>query len=88
MKRVWIGIGVALILAAAVGGGLWCFRAPIAIAAMRQVYRQAMSHDPLADLPDGLHLGLCGSGSPMPDPTRAGPCRSSRRSAWRSYARS
>jgi ribonuclease Z len=25
-------------------------------------------------LPDGLHAGLCGSGSPMPDPTRAGPC--------------
>lgn len=25
-------------------------------------------------LPDGLHIALCGSGSPFPDPTRAGPC--------------
>ena len=25
-------------------------------------------------VPDGLHVGLCGSGSPMPDATRSGPC--------------
>jgi ribonuclease Z len=28
----------------------------------------------LAGLPDGLHAGLCGAGSPLADPTRAGPC--------------
>lgn len=28
--------------------------------------------NPYAGLGDALHLGLCGAGSPMPDPTRAG----------------
>ena len=27
-----------------------------------------------ADLPDGLHVYMCGSGSPLADPNRAGPC--------------
>ena len=30
--------------------------------------------DLAASLPDGLHIGVCGSGSPMPDPARQGPC--------------
>lgn len=30
--------------------------------------------DRSAALPDGLHVYLCGSGSPMPDADRAGPC--------------
>ena len=30
--------------------------------------------DAMAALPDGLHLYLCGTGSPLPDPDRAGPC--------------
>ena len=30
--------------------------------------------DQSAALPDGLHAYVCGSGSPMPDATRAGPC--------------
>lgn len=30
--------------------------------------------DATAQLPDGLHAYLCGSGSPMPDAERAGPC--------------
>jgi ribonuclease Z len=25
-------------------------------------------------VPDGLHVGLCGAGSPLPDPGRSGPC--------------
>ena len=30
--------------------------------------------DTVAQLPDGLHAYVCGSGSPMPDAERAGPC--------------
>jgi ribonuclease Z len=30
--------------------------------------------DATARLPDGLHIALCGTGSPLPNPTRAGPC--------------
>eukprot|EP01030_Chromulinospumella_sphaerica_P005950 gene5950-5819_t len=30
--------------------------------------------NPLDGLSDGLHVGLCGTGSPFPDPQRAAPC--------------
>lgn len=30
--------------------------------------------DPSEALPDGLHVYVCGAGSPMPDASRAGPC--------------
>jgi ribonuclease Z len=33
-----------------------------------------VGQDALANLPDGLHVGLCGTGSPLPDSSRAGPC--------------
>ena len=34
----------------------------------------AMTRDDLADLPDGIHVLLCGAGSPLPDINRSGPC--------------
>jgi ribonuclease Z len=74
MARGW-KIGLAVIGAVAVvGAGVWLAREPIALAAMERIYDKAMDPDAFADLPDGLHVGLCGSGSPMPDPGRAGPC--------------
>ena len=33
-----------------------------------------VGRDPSAALPDGLHVYICGSGSPMADPDRAGAC--------------
>ena len=30
--------------------------------------------DPIAELPDGLHVALCGAGGPMPSANRSGPC--------------
>jgi ribonuclease Z len=30
--------------------------------------------DRSAELPDGLHVYICGAGSPLPDPKRSGPC--------------
>src|ERR1700753_1811737 len=62
---LWAGLAAAVV---------WTARGRIATPAMAGVYRQAMNPDYAAGLPDGLHVGLCGSGSPMPDPTRAGPC--------------
>ncbi|MBY9067261.1 MBL fold metallo-hydrolase [Hyphomonas sp. WL0036] len=35
---------------------------------------QSIGRDASAELPDGLHVYLCGTGSPLPDPSRAGPC--------------
>ena len=35
---------------------------------------QRVGLDSTASLPDGLHIALCGTGSPLPNPVRAGPC--------------
>lgn len=74
MKRLRLVALVVVALALVVGGGLWLARERLATAAMGRLYARALNGDPLAALPDGLHVGLCGSGAPMPDPTRAGPC--------------
>jgi ribonuclease Z len=65
---------LAILAAMLLGIGLWFARGDIAEHIMARVYDRAMVADAVAQLPDGLHVGLCGSGSPMPDPTRAGPC--------------
>jgi len=39
-----------------------------------EVRVRASDADPLKALPDGLHVGLCGAGSPLPDERRGGPC--------------
>lgn len=53
----------------------WWQRGAITLAVMtRQVHAMTASADPLAALPDGLHVGLCGAGSPFPDDRRSGPC--------------
>ncbi len=69
-------IAVVTLLGLTVVGvlGLWLFREPLLIGAMSRTYDRAFATDPIAAMPDGLHVGLCGSGSPMPDPTRQGPC--------------
>ena len=41
---------------------------------MLRIVEKNFSSDLLDTLPDGLHVVLCGAGSPLPDPKRAGPC--------------
>jgi ribonuclease Z len=71
MKRILAGILVVLALA---GAGLYLARDRIALALFRQGVARAMSADVIATLPDGLSAALCGTGSPLPDRSRAGPC--------------
>lgn len=63
----WTAGGAAVLAAAAFPGAIG-----------REVARAAIERragvDATRALPDGLHVALCGTGSPMPDPTRAGPC--------------
>jgi ribonuclease Z len=42
--------------------------------AVQRIATDNMSGKTLKDLPDGLHIFLCGAGSPMPDKKRSGPC--------------
>ena len=52
----------------------YAFRAPLSMAIGQRVAAQRMAADLLSELPDGLHIGLCGAGSPMPDERRMGAC--------------
>src|SRR5581483_6658157 len=45
----------------------------VAAAMRRQVVRN-LSGAAFAEMTDGLNVVLCGAGSPLPDPTRSGPC--------------
>ena len=71
MRRLAIATAALLL---ALAGGIYAARGEIALAMMRRTAARTIFHDTIAALPDGLHVGLCGTGSPYPDPTRAGPC--------------
>lgn len=71
-KRVIAAI--ALVAAAAVLGGAYLRRDQIGLALLQRAAQANLSRDALAELPDGLHAAFCGTGSPMPDRQRAGPC--------------
>lgn len=75
MKRsvkLWVRVCLILVVLAALA---WWQRGPITVALMqRQVSALTSIADPLARLADGLHVGLCGAGSPFPDAKRSGPC--------------
>jgi ribonuclease Z len=60
---------VALLVAAA-----YIFQRQIATRLLQQVAHKNVGRNIIPALPDGLHLALCGTGSPFPDPSRAGPC--------------
>jgi ribonuclease Z len=69
-RRILLTIG-SLVAVAAIMGVL--LQKPIVTALMPQVVRSVMSRKNV-HLADGLYAGLCGTGSPMPDANRAGPC--------------
>lgn len=73
-KIILIGLGIVALTAAALFISVRLFPEPIGLALMERLAGQRMGTDLMADLPDGLTVGLCGTGSPLPDPTRAGPC--------------
>jgi ribonuclease Z len=68
--RVLLSIGVLLVAIIASG---FVFQKPLTKAFMPHIVRAAMSKKNVL-ISDGLYAGLCGTGSPMPDAHRAGPC--------------
>jgi ribonuclease Z len=70
VRKVFLrGLLIALCVAAA-----YIFRAPLSVAIAKKMAPARLMADPLANLPDGLHVGLCGAGSPMQDDRHSGPC--------------
>lgn len=70
--RAWLGGLVVLLIT--IGAGAYVFRGEIATRIFERAARQAVGENLRAELPDGLHAAFCGTGSPLPDRTRAGPC--------------
>jgi ribonuclease Z len=72
------GFGLPLMMAAALFallGGAFAFERPLGLAFMRTTVESGIQNQAwVSQLPDGLHAGLCGSGSPLADATRSGPC--------------
>jgi len=71
MKK--LGIALLLMVLLVAGAGL-LFREPIGERLFARAVETGIARDVIGDLPDGIHVALCGTGSPLPDPSRAGPC--------------
>lgn len=70
-RRALVTIALVLAVGAAV---LYAFRGPLALRLMERVVARNMTSTLLDELPPGLHVALCGAGSPLPDADRSGPC--------------
>ncbi|MGE0820821.1 MAG: MBL fold metallo-hydrolase [Candidatus Binatia bacterium] len=53
---------------------VFVFRASLAMYVLQLGAKCNIAANIVSSLPHGLHLILCGAGSPMPDPQRSGPC--------------
>lgn len=71
MKRLLL---MVLLATAVVGAVLYAFRTTLTMRLMSRVLTANFESDLVQELPDGLHVALCGAGSPLPDPDRSGPC--------------
>ena len=70
-RRIVLTLIGSVLLVAAVG---YVFRADLSMWALQRLADRRLAEQPLAKLTDGLHVGLCGAGSPLPDNQRGGPC--------------
>ncbi|HRD47624.1 MAG TPA: hypothetical protein PLF78_14210 [Caulobacter sp.] len=71
MKRILAGL---IVLAALVSAAAYAFRGDIALAVMTRSVARTMAADVVGAMPDGLNVVVCGSGGPMSDRDRGGPC--------------
>ena len=74
MRRIVFILLIVIAVIAVALVGLRLGQVSIAKIVMSRIAAQNAGVDRAAALPDGLHVFICGAGSPMPDPLRAGPC--------------
>lgn len=72
MTRKILAATLVIALLAVTAG--WLGQAQIGTYLFDRTVERNVGQDPTAALPDGIHAYLCGSGSPLPDAQRAGPC--------------
>src|SRR5689334_12891064 len=71
MKKLFFSLLALLVLGAI---GFRFFGDPLIERAMRKQVARNLSGAAFKEMNDGLNVVICGAGSPMPDPHRAGPC--------------
>jgi len=69
-SRVLAGFAVIVIILS----GVFMSQKKIGMALLKARATQLSALDVIGDLPDGLHVGLCGAGAPLTDAKRACPC--------------
>jgi ribonuclease Z len=74
MRRKTKAILIFAMLAIVAALGVKAFQAQIGQAVFERAVTARVGVDATASLPDGLHIGLCGTGSPLPNAERAGAC--------------
>ena len=72
-RRLKWTLAVTAVLLLALGG-VKLFQRPIGTLLLERAVAERVGRDVTAVLSDGLHIALCGTGSPLPDAARAGPC--------------
>lgn len=70
-SKKWL-VGLMALALLVTSGYYW--RSALSLLVFERMMLSRLATDPLQALPDGLHVGLCGAGSPMPDPERSAPC--------------
>ena len=55
-------------------GVAWVQRGSLSVWIAQKMVAKHLGTELRSTLPDGLHVGLCGAGSPFPDDKRSGPC--------------
>ena len=68
-----LAVAVVVLLVVLIAAGVVFGDRLVAGAMKRQVVRN-LSGEAFHEMTDGLNVVLCGAGSPLPDPTRSGPC--------------
>lgn len=70
-SKIILGIGALALMA---GITVKMRQADVGTMLFERAVSERVGRDTTAALPDGLHIALCGTGSPLPSPSRAGPC--------------
>ena len=71
-RKAWIA--AALVVATTGAAWLALRTERVTFVLLDRVVQATLTRDALAELPDGIHVLLCGAGSPVTDINRSGPC--------------
>ena len=71
MRRIYL---VLLAILFVVGSAGYFWRKNISLAIYQRITDKYFASKSIEELPDGLHAGLCGTGSPLADFNRSAPC--------------